>query len=149
MIKGMRWRSVVAALMVILLMAAPSWASACDTVCVLHSALADCHPFQASTTSQKSVQATHSHCIHTENSAASNTASVSFTSDLGCHHTLCHQPESVFVPTGDVLFGNMEWAIIGPALIPETGSIPELFASQMSPPFVDVVSSRLPLSLRI
>jgi hypothetical protein len=146
MIKSMRWRSVFVALMAVLLFIAPSWATACDIACTLHSVPSGCHASAA----DRSAQAIHSHCAGARGTAGSETVSVlSASAKSDCHHTFCLQSENYLVSVGHLQLSGIEWAVVSSDSVLETGFLSKQFVSEASPPLLDSIPNRAPLSLRI
>ncbi|SRR5258708_6752617 len=141
----MQWKKAFTIALAVFMLTASSWAMACDTMCMLRSALLECPLSQGS-----SVQMSHAHCAHMGRPGTSKANASSFVeATSSCTHSLCRQPDSLVDPAKSVQFDRVQWAIVHQVLIAEDGLTPSRFVSEAPPPVIVPSLSPLSVALRI
>jgi hypothetical protein len=149
--RTMRLRNALAALLVVLVMSASSWAAACDTACMLRGAVPGCHAAEGSSTKvHGSVPTAHSHCMHMRASSSSRTSPVFLTStESDCTHTFCRQPASFLLSAKELPLGDLQWAALSSATNSDQVFVPSRFSGQAPPSDILRSNPSISVALRI
>lgn len=144
----MRWKSIFAAMLALLLTTVSSSAAVCEAACAAQGIVPACHSSRASSNPQPSSM-THRHC-HMARSGESNAApGVAVYTESGCEHTVCRQPDIVIDRTEKAQLGEVHWAPLEPLSIAISKSMPTRYISEAPPPAIPTAHPFLSVALRI
>lgn len=144
----MRWKSIFAAMLALLLVTVSSSAAVCEAACAAQGTVPACHSSGTSSNPQPSSMS-QLHCHMARSGESKTVPGMAVYTESGCKHMVCRQSDTVIDRAEKAQLGETHWVPFEPRSIAVNESMPPRYISEAPPPAVPSVHPFLSVALRI